>query len=212
MGVAQVAKKNKAMRNPNGFGSVYKLSGRRRRPWVAVITTGWENIEGEDKQKRLTQTIGYFEDKGSALEALVANRTNPVSPKASIKLGELYEEWSKGKYEYISKSTVGSYRAGWKHLSEYKDTEFKELRTSHFQSVLDKCHRSGMSRSTLEKIKIVSKMLYDYAIQNDIVNRNYAEFLNLPKAENEEKQTFTDLEIQKLEKSEGLPWVELFLF
>ena len=24
------------MKNPNGFGSVYKLSGKRRHPWVAV--------------------------------------------------------------------------------------------------------------------------------------------------------------------------------
>lgn len=29
------------MRLPNGFGSVYKLSGNRRKPWVARKTTGW---------------------------------------------------------------------------------------------------------------------------------------------------------------------------
>ena len=29
------------MKLPNGFGSVYKLSGKRRNPWVARKTTGW---------------------------------------------------------------------------------------------------------------------------------------------------------------------------
>lgn len=29
------------MRNANGFGSVYKLSGKRRKPWIARKTKGW---------------------------------------------------------------------------------------------------------------------------------------------------------------------------
>lgn len=31
------------MRYPNGFGSVYKLSGKRRKPWVACKTKGWDD-------------------------------------------------------------------------------------------------------------------------------------------------------------------------
>ena len=30
------------MKNPNGFGSVTKLSGRRRKPWVAKVTVGFD--------------------------------------------------------------------------------------------------------------------------------------------------------------------------
>ncbi|NCC51659.1 MAG: hypothetical protein EOM20_10630 [Spartobacteria bacterium] len=32
------------MRNPNNYGSVFKLRGRRYKPWVARITTGWETV------------------------------------------------------------------------------------------------------------------------------------------------------------------------
>ncbi len=35
-------KDTRGMRLPNGFGSVTKLSGNRRRPYVAKITTGHE--------------------------------------------------------------------------------------------------------------------------------------------------------------------------
>lgn len=197
------------MKNPNGYGTVYKLSGKRRNPWIARITTGWEIVDG--KQKQLYQTIGYFEKKQLAMDALALHRVNPVSPKANITLKELYEEWSAGKYEKISKPTVDCYKAGWKHLSKYSDAKFKELRTNHIQTVIDTCHKNKMSRSSLEKIKVVAHMLYDYAMQNDVVNKNYAEFIELPKAEREEKSIFTDLEIQKLEKAENAPWVDTIL-
>ena len=38
------------MKNANGEGSVYKLKGKRRKPWVVVITTGY-NEEGRQKRR-----------------------------------------------------------------------------------------------------------------------------------------------------------------
>jgi len=32
------------MKMPNGYGSVYKLSGNRRKPWAARVTDGWETF------------------------------------------------------------------------------------------------------------------------------------------------------------------------
>ena len=29
------------MKNPNGYGSVFKLTGNRRKPWCARVTVGW---------------------------------------------------------------------------------------------------------------------------------------------------------------------------
>jgi len=143
---------------------------------------------------------------------LTNHRLSPVAPKASIALKELYEEWSVSKYEYISRSTIDNYKAGWKHLSKYGNIKFKELRTTHMQSVIDGCFRSGMSRSTLEKIKIVASMLYQYAMQNDIVNKNYAEFLKLPKVEKEEKLAFSELEIKKMESNvDNIKWIDTVL-
>ena len=47
-GKKQVHEKRKALKRANGTGSVYKLTGRRRRPWIAV------------KNKVV---IGYYEKK-----------------------------------------------------------------------------------------------------------------------------------------------------
>lgn len=48
------------MRLPNGFGSVYKLQGHRRRPWVVKKT-----IEGRQK------ALGYFDTHDAALTFLL---------------------------------------------------------------------------------------------------------------------------------------------
>ncbi len=46
------------MKLPNGYGCVYKLSGKRRKPWAVVITSGYENDSGKIKQKR--KILGTF--------------------------------------------------------------------------------------------------------------------------------------------------------
>lgn len=203
------------MRNPNGYGTVYKLSGSRRNPYIARIPVSQKIVFNKKKQKDelrpVYQTLGYYKDRPSAMAALTDYYRGSIIPRDKITLEEVYKEWSEGKYTYLSKQTTDSYKAGWKHLSTYKNVKFTELRTSHFQSVIDKLHKDGMSRSTLEKVKIVSGMMYDYAMQNDIVNKNYAEFINLPKAEKIEKEIFSDLDIQKLEKVADDEWVMTIL-
>jgi integrase len=186
-------RKRKPLKNGNGQGSVYKLSGRRRKPWAARVTTGWT-----EDGKQLKQLIGYFEKKSDAEEALLMHRINPVSPKANITFGELYNEWSEAKYKMISKSTADNYRAAWKYLSKYESATFRELRTTHYQSVINDCMKEGKSRSTMEKIKALATSLYGYALQNDIINKNYGEFIVLGKPEKSKKEPFTQLDIKKM--------------
>lgn len=193
------------IRNANGHGSVYKLSGKRRKPWVARITTGWTS-----KGKQVRQIIGYFETKSEARAALNAHQVDPVSPKATITLGELYEEWAASRYKKLTKSTADNYRAAWNYLNAHKDIKMRDLRTAHLQQVVDGCEASGKSRSTLEKIKTVAIMLYNYALQEDIVKKNYAQFVELPRVDKTEKQRFTDFEVKKIYQSslDGLPWAD----
>jgi len=203
---SKTKKEKKKRKNPNGFGSVYELKdGRRRKPWVARITTGWTK---DGKQKR--QIIGYFESSKEALQALVLHKVNPVSPKANITLDELYKEWSESKYKRISKSTADNYRAAWKYLSIYEKLKVKEMRKSQFQKIID--DNEDMSKSTLEKIKALAVMLCDYAVENDITNKNYATFVELPKKDKKEKEIFTDAEIKILEDNAGkVEWVDTIL-
>lgn len=55
-------------------------------------------------------------------------------------------------------------------------------------------------------------MLYDYAMQNDIIHKNYAEFIVLPAKEGGAKERFTDLEMKKIEDAVGsIPFADCVL-
>ena len=88
------------MKNPNGYGSTYKLSGNRRKPWIARVTTGWD-----DEGKQLYYTVGYFESRSKAMAALAEYNKNPIAERGDLTLSQLYEEWSESKYPKISKKS-----------------------------------------------------------------------------------------------------------
>lgn len=71
------------MKLPNGFGTVYKMQGNRRRPYVAKKT-----IQGKQK------AIGYFETFEDAMACLVAYNRDPalLSPSRTT-FSEVYTLW-----------------------------------------------------------------------------------------------------------------------
>ena len=199
------------MRNANGAGTCFRLKGRRRHPYIARAFLGWKEVNG--KLIPDYQTIGYFETRQEGNDALTFHRHNPVSPKANMTLSEVYEEWSERKYnrKKISKATENNYRAAWKYIKKYEKNKFKELRTSHWQEIIDKCEESKLSASTLKKTKTLGTLLYDYAIKNDVVNKNYAKFIEIPETEKTKEDRFSDLEIKKLFDSVANEWINSVL-
>jgi integrase len=213
MGKERKKKDNKKLRRPNGHGTVYKLKGRRRKPWVARAAARTEKVPGKNtgelEEKTIRPIIGYYKSESEANKALLMYQYAPLIPKADITLGELYDEWSSNKYKRISKSTRDTYKAAWNYLSVHQDVKFAELRKAHIQETVD--NNEGKSRSTLEKIKALASMLYKYAMENDIASKNYAEFVELPKKDTDEREIFTDLEIKKMFDNADMEWVDTIL-
>ena len=90
------------MRLPNSFGSVYKLSGKRRKPWAARKTVGWKTIEDTMQCHPVYAFIGYYATRAEALQALTAYNENPYDLKAdTITFKEVYDKWSDKHYETI---------------------------------------------------------------------------------------------------------------
>ena len=59
--------KQKRTRREKGSGSITKLSGKRMRPYMATITTGYnDNDEGQQMQ----QPLAYFKEYEHAVKAL----------------------------------------------------------------------------------------------------------------------------------------------
>jgi len=191
------------MKLPNMYGTVYKLQGNRRRPWIAKVPT--HRVDGILKYT----ILGYFEDQASALNALADYHKNRIPINENITLGELYKEWSDVKYEEdISEDTIYGYKAAWKHINIYKDEVFKNIRTSHWQKIINNLRNQNFSYSTMHKVKLLIGLLYEYAIDNRITDKNLGKKIKLKKLDSKEKETFTDLEIKIIEKAaeEGDVW------
>lgn len=87
------------MKLPNGFGTVYKLSGNRRNPYVAKKTKGWENDPKTGKSKQLYTVVGYYPTRKEALTALAEFNANPYDVNATIET--LYMSSNLEKTEFV---------------------------------------------------------------------------------------------------------------
>ena len=180
------------MRNPNGYGSIYKLSGKRRKPFIVRKTIGWD-----DNGKQLYRTIGYYEKRQDAMNALAEFNENPYDIEIStITFSDVFEKWSKNKFDKISRSGINGYNAAYETSKSLHNMKFVEIKTLHLQNVIDNC---GKGYGTLRKIKTLYNQLFKYAMQNDIVNKDYSTYVDIGKNDSESSRVpFSKNEIQKL--------------
>ena len=194
------------MRNPNGYGTCYKLSGKRRNPYIARAFLRWDDDDG----KPVYQTLGYYATRKEGMMALAAYQSGTAVEASIMTLRDVYEEWSNIHYENISCSTKYQYTAAWNRLKVLEKSVFSNLRHAHLQSVIDSA-KSELKKGSLEKIKLLANQLYEYAIKNDICSKNYATYIELPREEKAEKSIFTDLEKQKLWNNIDMPYADTVL-
>lgn len=83
------------MKLPNGYGSVVKLSGNRRNPYLIRKTTGWHFDKEKNRQVQEFIIIGYAPTRAEGLQILVDYNKNPFDTKAAkMTFLDVYEEWS----------------------------------------------------------------------------------------------------------------------
>ena len=84
-----------SMKRANGDGSVYKIGGKRRKPWGARITVGWQIDTNTGKARQVYQVIGTFATRPEAERALNSFLENPYDIDAhKITFSEAYSRWS----------------------------------------------------------------------------------------------------------------------
>jgi integrase len=85
---------------------------------------------------------------------------------------------------------------------------FIDLRTKHFQDIVDPMK----STSTAQMFKNVIKMLYQYALKHDIVNKDYSAYIEMPNAKKKNiKKPFTKEEINLLWNHQGTDAIDVLL-
>lgn len=185
------------MRLPNGYGSIYKLSGNRRKPWCVRKTTGWK-----DNGQPIYTFIGYYATRADALTALADYNKDPYDLQlSSVTFAELYERWSEEHFQRISHSGVNSYSSAYRSCGKISSMRVVDIKLDHLQQTMDD---SGKNSPTLKTMKNLFGLMYDYAVVHEIITpdkREMIRYLDTSKPGNPNKmdrKIFTHKEIQKL--------------
>lgn len=173
------------MKLPNKYGSVYKLSGKRRKPWAARKTVGWKQIPEKQKSYPVYEFIGFYTTKSEALQALANYNADPYDLHLNtITFKEVYDKWADIHFEKVSDSNITGYKAAFKTCKDLWDIKFQDIKLDHLQRVVD---NSGKNTPTLKKIKIMFGKMYDYAVIHEIVSpdkREMVRYLDISKPGN----------------------------
>lgn len=167
------------MKMPNGYGSVTKLSGNRRKPYIVRKTSGFHYDAEKEKVVQEYLIIGYAQTRAEGLQMLAEYNKNPFNvAESKFTFEELYEKWASEKFETISESNIKAYRASFNACQQLHTKVFKEITLGDLQYVIDHC---GKNYPTLKKIKQLLNQLYKYANAHEIINKDPSVHIDIQK-------------------------------
>lgn len=181
-GTRQEREPRKALKRANGTGTVYKLQGRRRRPWAAA------------KNKTI---IGYYETKTAALGALNRLSGRSLDERYNMTFADVFEAWKLENYRDIGEKSIAAYNRAYVIFEPLHRKKFRDIKTADFQAVIDK--HMGKSNSAVSKYKLLVSRMSEWAIREELVTANFASFIRVPEKVKKEKEIFSEDDIAKLE-------------
>lgn len=198
----------KRRRLPNGFGQISEIKNRNlRNPFRAMVTVG-KNPDGRPICKPL-KPESYFPTYNDAYAALVEYNKNPYDLEPAITMEELYEKWI-SEYEKTV-STIKSMKSAWAYCSAVYKMRVKDVRARHVKGCMEegvaiiRGKEQHPNANMKNKIKTLFNLILDYALEYELVDRNYSRTFNLTEETIKEIQTvkkehiaFTDEEMKRL--------------
>ena len=179
------------MKKPNGYGSIKKLSGNRRRPFVFVVS-----VDGKQKP------IEYFTTQIEAeiYQAEYNKKQQKILHGHQIIFKELFYRWLPShidKYQ-PAKSTISNYKISFKYCLSLHEMPLKKIKYYHLQDIIDNLKKRGLSYSSCKKVRSLLSLMFKYGIMMEYCDKNYATLLNLGK--NKQKRPHKPFTRQKINK------------
>lgn len=215
------------MKNPNGYGTIKKLNGNRRKPFGVFITTGvklaeivdltplkgiitddlYKEVEAQvnayqqnhlPKYRQEQKAIGYYKTKQEALIALAEYNKRPYDiAYMDMTFAQAFEVVYRNHAEQLSKASAHSYEIAFGKCDSIKDMKLRDIRLKHLQDIIDRY--SSQSRSTQANLIKVFHMVFQYAVSNDIIEKDYSQFVKVTsKAKPKGKTPFSKDEIKRM--------------
>ena len=228
-GKNQTNSKPKVRRRTKGTGSIYIRKDNKSKPYAAASSvTGKQVYLGAFATKReaenalkdyeynpvngFNMTLEQLHDKWVKTKAYKKLGDSVKSNYASayIKLKPLY----KRKFRDLRTSD-------YQYIIDYYDNPHHEVGAGGKLKYLDKNGKGtykvtntpkicqGLGYSALHKVKCLLTTLYTFAMKEDIVNKDYATFIELPEQEETTATRFTEVQLELIRQSVGkVPYMD----
>lgn len=185
-------------RLPNGAGSVTKLSGQRRKPYMARTAVD-------------QRCLGTYATYQEALTALMDYNREPWDiDNTHVTLEKLWESFLRIKGETMGKSTLMQLKTAYKKCESLHEREYPTIKAFEMQRIIDACNKS---KSTKSVIKNFFHHMDRFAKEMDISNKMYSDLVvvkgGTPK---KEKKIFTGEEVERLWEGADKPFYDSVLF
>lgn len=215
--LARNHKTTKRKRLPNGFGSITELKNRNlRKPFWVRVCVG-RNSVGKPILKPL-KPESYFETYNEAYTALVDYNRNPYDLEPDLTVAQLYDKWT-DKYfkEITSASAQRTVTSAWAYCSSIYDMRAKDIRARHIKGCMEegfrieyrgkkKGEKIYATASTKSRIKSLFNLMLDYALEYEIVDKNYARTFDISEDIIKEKEAATRQHIAFSEEELQILW------
>lgn len=178
-------KKNRRRKLPNGFGSITEIKGKNlRNPFYARKTVG-KNEFGKPILKPL-KPDAYFESYDLAYTALLEYNKNPYDLEPDINVQELYNKWTDCYFKTLnSESSIRTITSVWAYCSSVYSMRAKDIRGRHIKGCMEDGFVIGKvgkkkgqvikaTAGVKSRIKSMFNLMLDYALEYEIIDKNYA--------------------------------------
>lgn len=175
--------KKRSRKRPQGSGTIRKDERNKSKPWVAISPSS--------RYGTSRVYLGAFRTYKEAQDAIEKYEREGRPELYGATLEDIYKLWSESHYKNVSASAAKMYRSIWNKFEPIKSIKMADIRAPHFQTIVD----SVESKAAADLVKVLASMVCKYAMQNDVVDKNYAQFVKVPKAAKKEKKIFTQQQI-----------------
>lgn len=228
-GKNQTSSKQKVRRRTKGTGSIYLRKDNKSKPYAAASSvTGKQVYLGAFATKReaenalkdyeynpvngFNMTLEQLHEKWIKTKAYqkLGNSVKSNYASAYIKLKPLY----KRKFRDLRTSD-------YQYIVDYYDNPHHEVGAGGKLKYLDKNGKGtykitntpkiceGLGYSALHKVKCLLTTLYTFAMKEDIVNKDYATFIELPEQEETTATRFTEVQLELIKQNVGkVPYMD----
>ena len=180
-------------------GSIRKRTTKKGNSFEVVLEKGVNPNTG--KRERLYKTFHSKREAQAYISQSIADYTRGLYIEPSkLTVAQLCEEWAKCHFISVKDSTKRGYTVNMNcHIiPNLGNILVQQLTSRHIQRMVNEMNDKGLSSRTIRYVMTNLNQILNYAVNNDVIVKNPAKGVVLPKQEKYHHETYDKDELKKL--------------